>query len=148
MKKESLNKLFALIVAAGMVGIAPVAQAADDDETPLAIQMDEMSSALKSLRRLARDPERWSKSAAAIVKGAQACIKAMAYVPSEIEALPAGLEKAKALADARRMMGLTLAAFSELELAFLAKDEEKVDAAIDKLKELKGDAHEKYNKDE
>ena len=148
MKKESLNKLFALIVAAGMMGIAPVAQAADDDETPLAIQMDEMSSALKSLRRLKRDPERWSKSAAAIEKGAQACIKAMAYVPSEIEALPAGPEKAKALADARRMLGLTLAAFSELELAFLAEDEEKVDAAVDKLKELKGDAHEKYNKDE
>ena len=78
MKKESLNKLFALIVAAGMMGIAPVAQAADDDETPLAIQMDEMSSALKSLRRLKRDPERWSKSAAAIEKGAQACIKARA----------------------------------------------------------------------
>ena len=56
--------------------------------------------------------------------------------------------KLKALADSRRLMGLTLAGFAELELAFLAEDEAKADAALEKLKEVKGEGHEKYNKDE
>jgi len=146
MKIESLHKLFALVAAAGIMSFGPVAQA--EDESPLGEQMDEMSGALKSLRRLKRDPERWAKSAAAIEKGAQACIKVMTMVPKEIADLPAGPAKAKALADSRRLMGLTLAGFAELELAFLAEDEEKVETALDKLKELKGEGHEKYNKDE
>ena len=146
MKIESLHKLFALVAAAGMMGFAPVAQA--EDETPLGEQMDEMSGALKSLRRLKRDPERWTKSAASVEKGTAACIKAMTLVPTEIADLPAGPAKAKALADSRRLMGLVLAGFAELELAFLAEDEEKVEIALDKLKELKGEGHDKYNKDE
>ncbi len=149
MKNESLQKLFALAAAAGMIGLAPVSQAAEDEEeTPLAEQMDEISSSLKSLRRLKRDPDRWGKSAAAIEKGAAALIKALAFTPKEIEALPAGPAKTKALADSRRLMGLTLAGLSELQLAFMAKDEAKVEAAIEKLKEIKAEAHEKYNKDE
>lgn len=148
MKKESLQKLFALIAVAGFVGFAPVAQAQEDDEDPLAEHMDEISGSLKSLRRLARDPDRWNKSAEAIAKGSQACIKAMSLIPKEIRALPDGPAKTKALADTRRLMGLTLAGLAELELAFLAEDEEKADAAIEKLKDIKSEAHEKYNKDE
>ena len=45
-------------------------------------------------------------------------------------------------------MGLTLAGYAELELAFLAKDEEKVEAVLDKLKEIKAESHEKYNRGE
>ncbi|NIP92956.1 MAG: hypothetical protein GWO24_05635, partial [Akkermansiaceae bacterium] len=107
------------MAAAGMVGFAPVALAEDDDEPPLAEEMDEISGALKSLRRLKRDPERWSKSAAAIRKGADHCVKAMTMVPKEIEALPDGPAKVKAMADSRRLMALMLAGFCELELAFL-----------------------------
>lgn len=147
MKKESLHKLFALVATVGVLGVAPVAQAADD-EPPLAEAMDEMSGALKSLRRLARDPERWTKSAEAIRGGVDACIEAMKFVPAEIEAMADGPEKLKAMADSRRLMGLTLAAYCELELAFLAEDEAKADEIIEKLKDLKKEAHEKYNKDE
>lgn len=147
MKKESLHKLFALIAAAGLVGFAPVVSA-EDEEDPLAEHMDNMSGALKSLRRLKRDPERWTKSAAAIAEGAEACIKAMSFVPKEIRALPDGPEKTKALADSRRLMGLTLAHYCELELAFLAENEEKADEIMDKLKDLKSEAHEKYNQGE
>ena len=148
MKKESLHKLFALIAAAGLVGIAPVAHGQDEEEDPLAVAMDDMSGALKSLRRLKRDPDRWNKSAAAIAEGSAAVIKAMPLVPKEIKAMPEGPAKTKALADSRRLMGLTLVGFAELELAFLAQDEEKVEAALDKLKEIKAESHEKYNKDE
>lgn len=147
MKKESLHKLFALVAAAGMMGFAPVAEAADPPKD-LEEAMDAMSGSLKSLRRLKRDPERWTKSAAAIAEGSEACIAAMTMIPKEIKDLPDGPAKTKALADSRRLMGLSLAGFAELELAFLAKDEAKVEAALDKLKELKGEGHEKYNKDE
>jgi hypothetical protein len=148
MKKESLHKLFALVATAGFIGFAPVAHAQDDEETPLAKAMDEISGSLKSLRRLERDPEKWTKSAASIRGGADACIKAMAFVPAEIEAMPDGPEKLKAKADARRLMGLTLAALCELELAFLAEDEAKVDELKDKLSDIKTESHEKYNKGE
>ena len=149
MKNESLHKLFALCAATGLLGFAPIAAAQDDEEeTPLAEAMDEMSGSLKALRRLARDPDRWSKSAESVRNGAAACIKAMAYMPAQIEKMPAGPEKAKAEADSRRLMGLTLAAYSELELAFLAEDEDKVEEIIDKLKDLKKESHERYNKED
>lgn len=149
MKKESLHTLFALVAAAGMLGFAPVAQAQEEEEeSPLMLAMEEISGSLKSLRRLKRDPERWTKSAEEIRKGADWVIKAMAYVPAEIEAMPDGPEKIKAKADARRLMGLTLAAFCELELAHLAEDEAKVDEIIEKLSDLKEESHEKYNKSE
>ena len=45
-------------------------------------------------------------------------------------------------------MGLTLAGYAELELAFLAEDEEKVEEVLDKLKEIKAESHEKYNRGE
>ncbi len=45
-------------------------------------------------------------------------------------------------------MGLTLAGYAELELAFLAQDEEKAEETLDKLKEIKAESHEKYNKGE
>jgi hypothetical protein len=147
MKKESLHKLFALVAAAGFVGFSPVVKA-EDEESPLGLAMEEMSSALKSLRRLERDPERWTKSAAVVHAGGDACIKAMSLIPKEVEAMKDGPEKTKAIADVRRFMALTLAAYAELELAFLAEDEAKVDELKEKLSELKADSHEKYNKEE
>jgi hypothetical protein len=72
----------------------------------------------------------------------------MKWIPKEIEELPEGPEKIRALADSRRLMGLTLAGYAELELAFLAQDEEKAEETLDKLKEIKAESHEKYNKGE
>lgn len=152
MKKESLQKLFALVTAAGVLGFAPVAQADHHEkgEGPKDLEeaMDLMSGALKGLRRLKKDPERWTKSAAKVAEGSAALIAAMKMVPRQIKELPEGPAKVKALADSRRLMGLSLAGLAELELAFLAKDEEKVDAALDKLKELKAEGHEKYNRED
>lgn len=151
MKKESLQKLFALVAAAGILGSVPVqADHHEKGKGPANLEeaMDEMSGALKSLRRLKRDPDKWNKSAAKVAEGAKACIAAMSMVPKQVAQMPAGPAKTKALADVRRLMGLTLAGYAELELAFLAKDQEKVDAAMEKLKELKATGHEAYNKDE
>ncbi len=56
--------------------------------------------------------------------------------------------KAIAIADTKRMIGLSLAAFAELEMAFINEDAEKAEEIIDKLKDLKKEGHEKYYKDE
>lgn len=151
MKNESLHKLFALVAAAGLLGSVPLqADHHEKGKGPADLEeaMDEMSGALKSLRRLKRDPDKWNKSAAAVAAGSKACIAAMSMVPEEVKKMPDGPAKMKALADVRRLMGLTLAGYAELELAFLAKDQEKADAIMDKLKDLKSTAHEAYNKDE
>ena len=72
----------------------------------------------------------------------------MKWIPKQILELPEGPEKIRALADSRRLMGLTLVGYAELELAFLAKDEEKVEETLDKLKEIKAESHDKYNRGE
>ena len=152
MKKESFYKLITLLCLVGVLGVSPHARSGEDEgkkePKDMAEAMDEMSGSLKMLRRLRRDPDRWVKSAAMVAKGSQAVILAMKFVPNEIGELPEGPDKIKALADSRRLMGLTLAGYAELELAFLAEDEEKVEEVLDKLKEIKAESHEKYNRGE
>ncbi|HJM65383.1 MAG: hypothetical protein CMN05_00240 [Roseibacillus sp.] len=152
MKKESFHKLITLVAAVGLLGVAPHARSGEDTKEPEAKDMEEamdlMSGSLKRLRRLRRDPDRWTKSAALVAEGSQIVIASMKWIPKEIEELPEGPEKIRALADSRRLMGLTLAGYAELELAFLAQDEEKAEETLDKLKEIKAESHEKYNKGE
>lgn len=152
MKKESFYIILALVTVLGLSGPGVVA----DSEVPekaappkdMAEAMDTMSGSLKLLRRLRRDPDRWTKSAAMVAKGSSVVISAMRMVPREIQNLPDGPDKLTALADSRRLMGLTLAGYARLELAFLAENEEQVEAALDVLKELKAESHEKYNRGE
>ena len=147
MNKESFGKLFATIAVTGLAGFSPL-QAQDDDQHPLGVEMDEISGGLKSLRKLARSDNKWADSAAAIRKARGHALKSITIVPKEVEALPDGPEKAKALADSARLMGMMYAALCELELAFLNEDEEAVEVAIDKCKDIKKEGHEKYYKDE
>ncbi|MDP7497498.1 MAG: hypothetical protein QGI77_13745 [Roseibacillus sp.] len=152
MKKESFHKLITLVAAVGLLGVAPHARSGEDTKEPEAKDMEEamdlMSGSLKRLRRLRRDPDRWTKSAALVAEGSQIVIASMKWIPKEIEELPEGPEKIRALADSLRLMGLTLAVYAELDLAFLAQDEEKAEETLDKLKEIKAESHEKYNKGE
>lgn len=138
MKKETFGKLFALCALVGFVGVAPVV--ADDDETPLAEQMDTVSGSLKKLRKA----ENFEAKAALMRDAQAACIKSMEYLPAMFKDMKDEKEKAKATADFKRLMGLTLAGLGELELAFLNEDEEKADEVIDKLKDLKKEGHNAY----
>ena len=139
MKKETFGKLFALCALVGFVGVAPV-MADDDEETPLAEQMETVSGSLKKLRKA-----EGFEAKAELIRGAQAaCIKSMEFLPAMFKDIKDEKEKAKAKADFKRLMGLTLAGLGELELAFLNEDEDKADAAIDKLKDLKKEGHNAY----
>ncbi len=115
--------------------LAPVH--ADDDETPLAEEMDVLSGSLKRLRKAETTAEKVE-----LVHAAQkATIKSLQYSPMVFKDIK---EKAKATADYKRLIGLTYAKLCELELAYLAGDEDKADEIKGELKDLKKDGHEKY----
>ena len=149
MKIESFYRLVTLVTILGLPAPGICAEGDEPTERPpknMAEAMDTMSGSLKLLRRLRRDPERWTKSAAMVAEGSSSVIAAMKMVPREIRNLPEGPGKLKALADSRRLMGLTLVGYARLELAFLAEDEDKVEEALDFLREIKAESHEKYNR--
>jgi hypothetical protein len=69
----------------------------------------------------------------------------MKHLPVQISGMPDGSDKAKAVADYKRLMGVTLVAMAELEIAFLSEDEAKAEELADKLKDIKAEGHERYN---
>ena len=121
------------------------ADADSDDDTPLTETMKQSSGALKSLRKIDKDD--WAGGAEAARSAADGLRKGMEFVPILIKGMPEGKEKAKALADYRRMMGLSYANLCELEIAYLEEDPEKVDAAMTKVKAGKKEGHKKYSDD-
>ena len=118
---------------------------AGDEDTPLTKAMEESSKALKLLRKMDRSD--WAGGAKACRVAAEGCRKGMAYIPALIKDMRDGKEKTKAIADYKRLMGLSYAALCELELAYLDEDQTKVDAALKKVKAGKKDGHKKYSDD-
>ena len=114
----------------------------DEDDTPLAKSMKEASDALKALRKLEKDD--WTGGAEKARVAAEGIRKGMEFIPALIKDMKDGDEKAKAIADYRRLMGLNYAALCELELAYLEKDASKVEAATTSWKALKKEGHKKY----
>jgi len=75
----------------------------------------------------------------------EALRRSMEYTPAQIEKMPEGAEKVKAIADARMLLGLSYVAVCELELAYLSEDQEAITAAIKKVKESRKVGHDAYN---
>ena len=114
------------------------------DDTPLAEQMDIINDAYKMIRR-DREPENHAKMA----RDAQnAVLEAIKMTPAMVEAgdHPDGAEKA--MAEYRRQMGALFVIWCEMEQAILAEDKEKLDAAIEALKESKKAGHDAFMDDE
>jgi len=117
--------------------------AQDDDETPMAREMDAAGDALKLLRRI--KPTDYAAGAKAARTAHEALRRSMEYTPAQIEKMPEGAEKVKAIADARMLLGLSYVAVCELELAYLSEDQEAITAAIKKVKESRKVGHDAYN---
>lgn len=141
MKKNTISKrlVFSALVAS-LAFCQPTM--ADDDDTPLAKTMEQTSDALKSLRKM--DPSDWAGAAKAARTAADGCRKGMEFIPALVKEMKDGKDKTKAIADFRRMMGLSYAALCELELAYLDEDQAKVEAAMKKIKAGKKEGHKKY----
>ena len=136
MKFNLLIKTLAITSVLGLRMIVPV----HADDTPLAEEMDVLSSSLKKLRKAETAAEKVD-----LVHAAQkSTIKSVRYCPMVFKDIKDEKEKAKATADYKRLIGLTYAKLCELEMAYLAGDEEKADEIKGELKDLKKDGHEKY----
>lgn len=148
MKKMISLKQFTLPVFATFL-LLPCFSMADGDhgerKTPLAKEMKEASKALKALRKLPKDD--WEGGAKLARAAAESIRKSMAFTPVMFKDMKDGLEKEKAVADYRRLMGLNYASLCELELAYLAQDPAKVEAATKKWKSIKKEGHKKYEDD-
>lgn len=123
----------------------PVSADDDEDKTPLTETMEQTSEALKSLRKMELDD--WTGGAEAARTAADGIRKGMEYVPVLIRDMQDGKQKTRAIADYRRMMGLSYALLCELELAYLDEDGDKVDELLTKLKANKKEGHKKYSDD-
>ena len=132
------------MVAALSLSFGGVAMA-DENDTPMTKEMKAASLALKNLRKIARDD--WAGMAKAARDAHTALLKSMPEQATMIKDMKDGKEKAIALADSRRILGLCYAALCELEIAFINKDQAKVDAAMEKIKALKKEGHENYSDD-
>jgi hypothetical protein len=123
----------------------PQVHADSDEDTPLTQTMKQSSNALKSLRKIDKDD--WAGGAEAARSAAEGIRKGMEYVPVLIKDMADGKDKVKALADYRRMMGLSYAYLCELEMAYLEEDAGKVDEAMSKVKAGKKEGHKTYSDD-
>jgi len=124
---------------------SPLFAAGEEKDTPLAKAMDESGKALKSLRKIEKND--WAAGAKAARTAAEGCRKGMAYIPALVKEMPDGKEKTKAIADYRRLMGVSYASLCALELAYLSEDQTKVDAAMKDVKAVKKEGHKKYEDD-
>lgn len=142
-----VTSLLRLLSICSLCSVALVAQvhADSDEDTPLTKTMTESSKALKSLRKIDKDD--WAGGAEAARVAAEGLRKGMEFIPVLIEEMADGKDKVKAIADYRRMMGLSYAYLCELEIAYLEEDAEKVDAAMSKVKAGKKEGHKKYSDD-
>ena len=137
MKVNFTIKTLALVSMMGFAGLAP---SYADDETPLGEEMSTLSSSLKKLRKA-----KTTEDKVALVHTAQeAALNSLKYLPIIFKEIKDEKEKAKATADYKMMSGQVYVKLCELELAYLAGDEEKADEIRGQLKDLKKEGHEKY----
>lgn len=116
-----------------------------DEETPLGKEMESLNDAFKALNK-----EKDATKGAALAREAQeAILKGIANVPSFIQdMIPDPKEKAKAIADYRKMMGETLVVFCKMEVAFLDGKLDEVTKLAAEAKALKKEGHKKYIEEE
>ena len=136
MKFNLSIKTLAITSVLGLGMLVPV----HADDTPLAEEMDVLSGSLKKLRKA----ETAAEKVDLVHADQKATIKSLQYSPIVFNDIKDEKEKAKATADYKRLIGLTYAKLCELEMAYLAGDEEKADEIKGELKDLKKDGHEKY----
>jgi len=142
-------RLFLGAIALGFIGTASALAdnqgEGESEKTPMQKEMKTVSDSLKSLRKI--DKADYAAGAEAVRKAHEAILRSMAYSPSLVNDMPDGEEKVIALADSRRLMGLTYAVLCELEIAYVKKDDKLIADLGSKWKELKKEGHKKYTDD-
>lgn len=136
------TKMIICGIAATLMFVQP--GRAEDEDTPLAKQMEAMNDAYKAMRR-----ETDTAKGASLAREAQdAMVKAIAEVPDLVKAMPDGPEKAKASAEFRKMMGSLISTLAGMELAFLDGDLDKVKEIVESMRDMKKKGHDKFMEEE
>jgi soluble cytochrome b562 len=144
MRSYPLRMKKQLLLLTCAVGFMMPLPGAAEEETPLGKQMEAMNDAYKAFRR-ETDP---AKGAALARDAQQAALKSAAETPSMLAKMPDGPEKAKAMAEYRKMIGKLFVSFCEVEEAFLAGKIEEVAKIVENLKELKKTGHDQFMEEE
>lgn len=131
------TKFFISAFAASVIFAVP---ATAEEDTPLAKQMETMNDAYKSMRRL----DDLSEGPGLAREAQDAMVKAITELPTLVQDMPDGPEKAKASARYRMMMGKLISTLAALELAFLDGDKDKVDEIIKEMRGSKKEGHDKF----
>ena len=118
---------------------------AEEKDTPMTTEMKAASKALKELRKI--KPGDWEAMAKTVRASHTALLKSMSETAALVKEMKDGPEKAIATADSRKLLGLCYAALCELEIAYLKKDAAAAAKAMEKIKEIKKEGHEKYSDD-
>ena len=106
--------------------------------------MDVMNDAYKQIRR-EQDPAK----GAGLARDAQAAmIKAINEVPQLVKDMPEGDDKAKAMANYRKMMGSLITTLADMELAFLNNDLAKVQEIVQLMRDMKKEGHDQFMEEE
>ena len=127
-----------------MVGLMLTPARAAEEHTKLEEQMEALDDAFKGFRRETDAV----KGAAAARESQMAALKSAAEVPITLKAMPEGPEKAKALAEYRKMMGKLFVTLCEVEEAFLNGKMDEVAKIVDVIKEMKKTGHDKFVEEE
>lgn len=138
-----MMKRFFTLLLVGSVLTSGVSFA--DEETPLAEKMDEVSGALKNLRRAKDD---YSKCLELVREAQSKLIECFQYVPAMLEKMPDGKEKAEAHANYKKTLASSYQALCDLEIAYLSEDIDKIDDAMDTVKSSRKDGHEVFIEEE
>lgn len=101
--------------------------------------MDEMSSQLKSLRKV--EDEDWAGKAAVVQTAQAELMKCFPLVPALLEKTPDGTEKAEQIAYYKQLLAENLALLFKLEVAYHKEDEDLAEDIMDELKSLKKKGH-------
>ncbi len=130
----------AILLLATVFGPMSLQAKDEKDDTPLSKEMEKVDSAYKSFKK-EKDP---AKGAASAKEAQDAVLKAVTMTPAKLEKMPAGEEKAKAMAAYRTGMGKLFVSLCEVESAYLAKDLDKVTKLVDTLKGEKKEGHDAF----
>lgn len=114
---------------------------ASDEDSVLHEKMEQVNRSLKLLRRAGDDYEK----AAGLVQEAQAVmLECFPLVPYQVEKMPDGKEKSVAIANYKKLMAESYKRLCDLELAYFSGDIDKIDDALDEVKDSRKDGHEEF----
>jgi len=115
------------------------------DDTELAKKMDEASGELKMLRRVKDD---YAAGVVHIQKAQTAMVACYPMTPAMLEKMPEGKDKAVAMAKYRQTLAKSIATLCQLELAYLAEDQDAIDDATDEWKKSRKAGHSEFIEEE